>query len=185
MYKLYLASKSPRRKQLLGLLRADFEIVDADIPEVPQAGEAAIDYVQRIALEKAMACRKSVPGNAAILAADTEVVLDDKILGKPSDMEAAITMLHSLGGREHKVMTAVVLLEKTPAVAVSVSRVWFRPLSLDECARYCNKFIPLDKAGAYGIQDQAAGFISRFEGSYTGVMGLPRVETAQLLSTLK
>lgn len=166
-------------------LHVDFEIVDANIPEVPQAGEAAIDYVQRIALEKAMACRKNVPGDAAILAADTEVVLDDHILGKPSDMDAAIHMLHSLAGREHQVLTAVVLLREKPAIAVNVSRVWFRALTHDECMRYCKKYKPLDKAGAYGIQDQAAGFIIRFEGSYTGVMGLPRQETAQLLSTLE
>lgn len=182
---LYLASKSPRRKQLLASLRADFEIVDANIPEVPGSDEAAIDYVQRIALEKAMACRKYVPADAAILAADTEVVLNNRILGKPSDMEGAITMLQSLAGREHQVLTAVVLLQKTPSIAVSISRVWFRPLSLDECTRYCIKYNPLDKAGAYGIQDQAAGFIARFEGSYTGVMGLPRAETAQLLTALE
>jgi septum formation protein len=185
MYKLYLASKSPRRRQLLSLLRADFEIVDANIPEQPRSGETALDYVQRIALEKAVACRQSVPGTEPILAADTEVVLDDRILGKPSDMDAAIHMLQSLAGREHQVLTAVVLLREKPAIAVSVSRVWFRALTHDECIRYCKKYNPLDKAGAYGIQDLAAGFIWRFEGSYSGVMGLPRVETAQLLSGIE
>lgn len=179
---LYLASKSPRRRQLLQQLNVAFDIIEANIREVPLPDETALDYVKRIALEKAAACRQLTPDGAAILAADTEVVLDNRILGKPADTDAAVSMLQSLAGREHQVLTAVVLLKDQPRTVISTNRVWFRPLTQEECLHYCRVNNPLDKAGAYGIQDQAAGFINRFEGSYSGVMGLPLTETAALLT---
>jgi septum formation protein len=181
MTTLYLASRSPRRKFLLQQLGIDFEVVDVDINEIPGASESALDYVRRIALEKAVACRQSMPKNLPVLAADTEVVLDNHILGKPVTRDDAIRMLQSLSGRGHQVHTAVVLLRDVPVTLVNSSRVWFRSLTLQECQDYCDTCHPLDKAGAYGIQDKAAGFIQRFEGSYSGVMGLPLMEPAELL----
>ncbi len=181
MTTLYLASKSPRRKDLLQQLGIEFDIVDVNIDEIPGPGESAVDYVRRIAIEKAVACRQHAPRNLPVLAADTEVILDDRILGKPSNMDEAVEMLLSLSGRDHLVHTAVVLLRDTPEALVSSSRVWFKLLTPEECLHYCQTCQPLDKAGAYGIQDKAAGFISRFEGSYSGVMGLPLAETRQLL----
>jgi len=181
MTTLYLASKSPRRKLLLQQLGIEFEVVDVNIDEIPGISESALDYVRRIALEKAVACRQSITKNLPILTADTEVVLDNRILGKPVTREAAVRMLQSLSGRDHQVHTAVVLLRDVPVTIVNSSRVWFRPLTLQECQDYCDTCHPLDKAGAYGIQDKAAGFIQRFEGSYSGVMGLPLMETAKLL----
>lgn len=181
MSTFYLASKSPRRRELLQRIGIGFDSVDVDIIERPAAHETALDYVQRIALDKATACRLQMSGTYPVLAADTEVILDGRILGKPADMEEAVQMLLSLAGREHQVCTAVVLLQDQAATLVSTSRVWFRPLSQQECRHYCTRFQPLDKAGAYGIQDLAAGFIHRFEGSYSGVMGLPLVETKILL----
>jgi len=181
MTTFYLASKSPRRRELLQRLGVGFDSVDVDIVEQPATNEPSLDYVQRIAREKATACRNQLGGITPILAADTEVVLDGRILGKPADMDEAVRMLQMLAGREHQVLTAVVLLRDSPETLVSTSRVWFRPLSQDECRHYCTRYRPLDKAGAYGIQDGAAGFIHRFEGSYSGVMGLPLKETATLL----
>jgi septum formation protein len=181
---LYLASRSPRRRELLARLGQAFEQIEADIAEIPAHNEHALDYVCRIALEKALAVRNRTGDTIPILSADTEVVLDDRILGKPGNMEEAIRMLQSLSGREHLVHTAVVLLRDRPETLVSTSHVRFRPLSLEQCRRYCETNRPLDKAGAYGIQDEAAGFITRFDGSYTGVMGLPLAETARLLARL-
>lgn len=181
MTTLYLASKSPHRKQLLQQLGVEFEVVDVNIDETPGTAEAAIDYGRRIAREKALACRTRIKNELPVLAADTEVVIDGRILGKPSNMNDAVEMLLSLSGRDHLVYTAVTLLSSTPETVVSSNRVWFRTLTREECVAYCNNNHPLDKAGAYGIQDMAAGFISRFEGSYSSVMGLPLAETAKLL----
>lgn len=185
MITLYLASKSPRRKQLLQQLGIEFEVVDVNIDETPGSAEAAIDYVRRISLEKALACRTRVKKELPVLAADTEVVLDGRILSKPVTMKDAVEMLLSLSGRDHLVYTAVTLLRSTPDIVVSSNRVWFRTLTREECVAYCNNYHPLDKAGAYGIQDMAAGFVSRFEGSYSSVMGLPLLETAKLLGVRK
>lgn len=182
MTKLYLASKSPRRKQLLLQLGVEFEVVDVNIDEIPDPTEHAIDYVRRIAVEKALACRQLTQPGPAILAADTEVILDGRILGKPANSDSAAEMLMSLSGREHLVQTAVVLLREEAEVLISTSRVWFKPLSRLECLEYINRCQPLDKAGAYGIQERTAGFIHRFEGSYSGVMGLPLADTVKLLA---
>jgi septum formation protein len=181
---LYLASRSPRRRELLERLGQTFLQIEADVVEVPASVEPALDYVRRVALDKAWAVRKRAGDSVPVLSADTEVVLDQRILGKPATLDEAIRMLQSLAGREHQVHTAVVLLTDKPVTVVSSSRVWFRPLNEKQCRQYCVTNKPLDKAGAYGIQDQAAGFITRFEGSYSGVMGLPLAETRELLKDI-
>lgn len=185
MTTLYLASRSPRRCELLKRLGQSFVQIEADIPEVPATAESALDYVKRVALDKAWAVRNRTGNTIPVLSADTEVVLDNRILGKPASMDEAVRMLQSLAGREHQVHTAVVLLTDKPVTVISSSRVWFRPLTESQCRQYCETCKPLDKAGAYGIQDQAAGFINRFEGSYSGVMGLPLAETRDLLTGLQ
>jgi len=178
---LYLASKSPRRKELLQKLGVPFEIINADIEELPAVGESAEDYVQRIAIEKALAGRAIAPDNLAVLAADTEVIVDGKIFGKPADLPQAVQMLQALSGRMHEVYTAVALLDRDIKVILNRNQVWFRPLSVQQCEDYCNTYKPLDKAGSYGVQDQGAGFICKLQGSYSGVMGLPLAETAKLV----
>jgi len=179
---IYLASKSPRRRELLHRLGVEFEIIDANIDEVPGVDELPEAYVQRIAIDKARAGRKLAPENLPILAADTEVIVDGKIFGKPADMQAAVAMLQALSGRMHEVYSAVALLDHNEIkIALNKNRVWFRPLGLRECENYCHTYRPLDKAGAYGVQDKGAGFIQRLEGSYSGVMGLPIAQTKQLL----
>jgi septum formation protein len=181
MTTLYLASKSPRRKYLLQQLGVKFEVVDTNIDETPAPGEAPEDYVRRIAVAKARAGKMLVTSDAAVLAADTEVILDGRILGKPAGMDAAVAMLQLLAGRDHEVYTAVVLLRSDTKIALNKNRVWFRELSREECEEYCRSCRPLDKAGSYGIQDRGAGFIRRLEGSFSGVMGLPLAETRRLL----
>jgi len=180
---IYLASKSPRRKELLQRLGVAFEIIDADIDEVPCVDELPEEYVQRIAIDKARAGRKLAPKNLPILAADTEVIVDGKIFGKPADMDQAVQMLQTLSGRMHEVYTAVTLLEDDIKIILNKNKVWFRPLTVQECKDYFRIYQPLDKAGAYGVQDKGAGFICRLQGSYSGVMGLPLAETGQLLQT--
>jgi septum formation protein len=178
---LYLASKSPRRRHLLGQLGIEFEVLDVSIDEIPGQDESPAGYVRRIAEEKAAAGRQFAPPGAAVLAADTEVILDGRILGKPADMDGAVAMLQSLAGRDHEVYTAVVLLRPDMKLVLNKNRVWFREISRQECEDYCRTCRPLDKAGAYGIQDKGAGFIRRLEGSFSGVMGLPLAETKRLL----
>ena len=116
-----------------------------------------------------------------MLAADTEVVLDGALLGKPANRDAAIKMLMALSGRTHEVYSAVALIDATEHVTLNINRVSFKPLTVDECEDYCDTDEPYDKAGGYGIQGRAAAFVCRLEGSYSGVMGLPLYETAQLL----
>jgi septum formation protein len=194
---VYLASKSPRRQELLRQLGVDFtELLlreapgrEPDIVEAPREGEAAVEYVKRVTRLKAsvawhrMARRSLTP--KPVLAADTEVVLEGKVLGKPKDAADAIAMLTALSGRTHEVVTAVVLRwEAQLAQAVSSSRVTFRPLLKDEIERYIATGEPFDKAGAYAIQGRAAAFIRHLEGSYSGVMGLPLFETAEILTKI-
>jgi septum formation protein len=166
---------------LLSKLTTDFELIDIDVKETPGSNESPSEYVLRISLEKAMQARQKLSSPVPVLSADTEVVSNNKILGKPGTHAEAIDMLMSLSTQEHSVYTAVVLLTDTPNQLLNISRVWFRNIDKLECEYYVNKFLPLDKAGAYGIQDQAAGFIKRFEGSYSGVMGLPLDDTRNLL----
>lgn len=181
---LYLASQSPRRRELLGRLGLEFGLIDLDVPEHRQPGEPAADYVRRVAREKAGAGLLKVVANpsAVVLGADTEVVLDDEVFGKPRDAEDARAMLRRLSGRTHLVISAVSLVSPArEAQAVSVSEVSFAALDEGEIERYVAGGEPMGKAGAYAIQGGAEVFVSRLAGSYSGVMGLPLHETARLL----
>ncbi len=181
---LYLASKSPRRRDLLARLGVPFDVLDLDIPEHRQPGEAAESYVRRVAREKAGAGLLAVLGNpaAVVLGSDTEVVLDDEVFGKPRDSGDAAVMLRRLSGRCHQVISAVSLVSPAREVqAVCVSQVTFADLSDAQIADYVATGEPMGKAGAYAIQGGAEIFIARLAGSYSGVMGLPLYETACLL----
>lgn len=178
---LYLASKSPRRRALLDKLGVEFEVIAVDVKEVWDGSESAEDYVCRLALAKASAGRQLAANSWPVLASDTEVVLDGKVLGKPGNVDEAVSMLLSLSGRTHEVLTSVTLLNQSAEMIVSVNRVKFRVLTKSECRAYCNTGEPLDKAGAYAIQGRAAAFVSRLDGSYSSVMGLPLAATAKLL----
>jgi len=181
---LHLASRSPRRSELLARLGLDFGVLDIDIPEQRQPGEAADDYGRRVAREKAGAGLlkvMAVPG-AVVLGADTEVVLDDEVFGKPGDDADAAAMLRRLAGRTHRVITAVALVSASREMqAVSISEVTFAPLSDAWIAAYVATGEPRGKAGGYAIQGGAQVFITHLSGSYSGVMGLPLYETATLL----
>jgi septum formation protein len=181
---LYLASQSPRRRELLGRLGLPFGIIDLNLPEERQPGEPAEDYVRRVAREKAGAGLLQVMGNpsAVVLGSDTEVVLDDEVFGKPRDAEDAAAMLRKLSGRTHQVISAVSLVSPArEAQTVSISEVSFAALSEAQIASYLSGDQWQGKAGAYAIQGFAETFITKLSGSYTGVMGLPIYETAALL----
>lgn len=182
---LYLASQSPRRRELLGRLGLPFGLLELDVPEHRQPGEPAEDYVRRVAREKAGAGLLQVMGNpaAVVLGSDTEVVLDDEVFGKPRDAQDAAAMLRRLSGRTHQVLSAVSLVSPSRELqAVSVSEVAFQALSEAQIEAYvAAEGEWRGKAGAYGIQGFAESFISRLDGSFSGVMGLPLHETAELL----
>ncbi len=178
-----LASRSPRRRELLHQIGVDFDVIDVDVDEQRGPQESAEAFVARVALDKARAGRSALPAASPmpVLGADTAVVIDDEVLGKPRDGADAARMLSLLSGRTHRVLTAVALVAGRETVCVSTSKVTFRTLGDAECAAYWASGEPADKAGAYAIQGLAAVFISRLEGSYSGVMGLPLYETATLL----
>lgn len=180
---IILASASPRRQELLTQIGVRFCQRIADIDETCLEGEAARDYVTRVALEKARAiARQFGDDGPLVLGADTEVVIDDQVLGKPADAEHARQMLNLLSGRMHRVISAVAVVKGgTEAASVSESRVWFRTLDAGEIEAYWRSGEPRGKAGAYAIQGIGAIFVERLEGSYSGVMGLPLFETARLL----
>lgn len=183
---LYLASQSPRRRELLGQLGANFSILDVDVVEVPFPEEAPIDYVQRVARDKALAgwesLTREVQSDALVIASDTEVVLDRRVFGKPKDADDAVDMLQTLSDHTHEVISAVCVVSgKREAGDVCVSRVRFAPLSEAEITAYVASGEPFGKAGAYAIQGRGATLIEHLEGSYSGVMGLPLFETARLL----
>jgi len=178
---LRLASASPRRRQLLDLIGVPHVVTPADIDETPHPGEAAGEYVMRLAREKAetiWARHQDLP----VLAADTTVVVDDEILGKPESAEHARAMLTRLSGRAHFVHTGIAL-RTTHGVAVDISttEVEFAALGDDMIRAYWDSGEPQGKAGSYAIQGLGAVFVSEISGSYTGVMGLPLFETAELL----
>jgi len=186
-FDLYLASQSPRRQELLNQIGVHFAVKVADIDETPLAAESAEEHVKRLAFEKANTIAQSLSDDERrpVLGADTIVVIDGQILGKPTDRQAAIEMLTSLSGKTHQVMTAVVLISEKHSVCVNVSEVSFRPLDPAEIESYWDSGEPRDKAGAYAIQGMAASFISELKGSYSGVMGLPLYETSELLAKHK
>lgn len=180
---MYLASASPRRRDLLDQIGVPHRRVIVEVDETRRSGEAVTDFVQRLALEKARAGWEAlpVPERGPVLGADTLVVLDGEPLGKPAGREEALAMLARLSGRTHEVLTAVALVTPEPLCALSGSRVRFRATSASERLAYWNSGEPVDKAGGYGIQGLGAVFIEHLEGSYSGVMGLPLFETAELL----
>ncbi|MBP0629408.1 MULTISPECIES: nucleoside triphosphate pyrophosphatase [unclassified Cupriavidus] len=189
---LYLASQSPRRRELLAQLGVRYELLLADDDEDAEALEAVLpgetpdDYVQRVCALKAEAAlrrreRRALP-DAPVLTSDTTVCLAGRILGKPDDAADAQAMLAALAGSTHRVLTAVTVVSTLGMHhALSVSEVTFRPMQPDEISRYVASGEPLGKAGAYGIQGRAAEFVERIAGSYSGIMGLPLFETAALL----
>ena len=183
---IYLASQSPRRRELLEQIGVRFEVLVVEVPEQRRHGEAAVQFVERLALEKARAGWQQSAQDRPVLGADTIVVLGDEILGKPDDSAGAEAMLARLSGREHRVMTAVAVIgvrdgEEHEAMRLSISRVRFRQTTAAERRAYSASGEPDDKAGAYAIQGRGAVFIEHLEGSYSGVMGLPVFEAADLL----
>lgn len=181
---VYLASGSPRRRELLQQIGVAFRVLGAAVDETALPGEEPSHYVARLAAAKADAGweRSREPDDAPVLAADTAVVLDGQILGKPSDREDAEGMLRRLSGRTHEVLTGVALrTAKGLQSRLSRSRVTFRDIAAEEARAYWDTGEAGDKAGAYAIQGRAAVFITDLHGSYSGVMGLPLFETAELL----
>jgi septum formation protein len=182
---IYLASASPRRRALLEQIGVDFRPLVSGISETRQAGESPADYVARVAGEKAddVWARIERAEPAPVLAADTCVVVDDRICGKPADTDEALAMLECLSGRSHVVLTAIALRwQTTHEVALSRSEVRFRATTVAERVAYCRSGEPFDKAGGYAIQGLGAVFVEHLEGSYSAVMGLPLCETARLLN---
>ena len=184
---LYLASQSPRRRELLAHLGCPFEVLDAEVPEQRQPGEPPEGYVRRVARDKAAAGLLQVQSDprARVIGADTEVVLGDDVFGKPADAAQATAMLRRLSGRSHRVLSAVSLLgANNEAQVLSVSEVRFAELDDAAIAAYVDGGEWRGKAGAYAIQGSAQAFIAHLSGSYSGVMGLPLYETAGLLERL-
>ena len=175
---IYLASASPRRRELLQQIGVRFTVMSAAVDETVQPGEAALDYVCRLAQSKADAVfsRIQIEGQPQrpVLGADTSVVLGDNILGKPADEAAAVAMLMELSGQTHQVITAVALVDELNSQLVySSTEVRFRSIVESEARAYWNTGEPADKAGGYGIQGFGAVFVESLQGSYSGVVGLP------------
>ena len=193
---IYLASRSPRRRELLKQIGVAFQLFqlreepgrDPDVDETPATDESPSDYAVRIARTKAEVAahymqRRALSQRWPVLAADTTVVCGGRIIGKPASNDEAAAMLKDLAGTQHEVITAIALgFNDRIETAVSESKVWFRDLSQEEIRRYVAAGESHDTAGGYAIQGRAAAFITRIEGSYSGVMGLPLSETAALLA---
>jgi len=183
---IYLASASPRRRELLEQIGISFRRLVVDVPEVREKDEVPEMYVLRVALEKARAGRAVLAADdpLPVLGADTEVVIQGEVLGKPRDRSDAMAMMDRLSGKWHQVMSAVAVVGRDgeEGSRLSVSSVLFREVRRAEAAAYWETGEPVDKAGGYAIQGRAALFIERLEGSYSGVMGLPLFETADLLA---
>jgi len=180
--RLWLASRSPRRRELLAQIGVAVECLAVELDESVRPGESPEEYVARLALAKARAGYAQVP-RGPVLGSDTTVVCDGRILGKPADEADCVAMLMQLSGRTHQVLTAVALVEgEREALRTVTTEVLFRPLSEAECRRYWRTGEPQDKAGGYGIQGLAAVFVERIVGSYSSVVGLPLQETAALLA---
>ncbi|HEC06965.1 MAG TPA: septum formation inhibitor Maf [Thiolapillus brandeum] len=179
---ILLASQSPRRRELLNQISIAHEVIPADVDETPLGNESPLAYVRRITLAKAAAGAAQRPGQP-VLAADTCVVVNDTILGKPDDREHAIRMLRQLSGTTHEVHTGVALFhDGQQHYRLSSSQVRFCPVSEAQARRYWATGEPADKAGAYAIQGYGALFIEHISGSHSGIMGLPLYETGQILA---
>jgi septum formation protein len=181
---LFLASQSPRRRELLRQIGREFDVLDVDVPERREPNETPEDYVSRVAREKAGAGLMQVAAvhDAVVIGADTEVVLDDDVFGKPADAADAASMLRRLSGRSHRVLSAVWCISAgREEHALSASTVEFAPMTEADIADYIATGEAFGKAGAYAIQGHAAAYISRLDGSHSAVMGLPLHETSLLL----
>lgn len=191
--RIYLASRSPRRRELLNQIGVQFDMLmfgggndEVEVCEDRLPGEAPHAYVERVALAKASAGVARIESrrllNRPVLAADTTIDLDGEVIGKPAGPSEAAALLRRLSGRAHRVLTAVAVADPNRLEhRLSVSEVRFRPLEEGEIRRYVASGDPLDKAGAYGIQGRAGMFVEEIHGSYSGIMGLPLCETAVLL----
>ena len=179
--KIILASRSPRRAELLSAAGFEFDVHAVEIDETPRPGEPAAAYVERLAIEKAQAVFALRPSEM-VLGADTTVVLDGRILGKPENRADAIAMLKALNGRAHDVLTGVAVVSAAGVRSgVEHTRVWFSAVTDVDISQYVDSGQPMDKAGAYGIQGLASRFIPRIEGSYTNVVGLPVTLVSSIL----
>lgn len=180
---LFLASASPRRRELLAQIGVPFSLVGVSVDETPSPTESPEAYVERVARDKALAGLVSLGDrDGCVLGADTSVVLDQHILGKPADRADGLAMLAALSGRTHRVMTAVALASRSACeVRVVISEVTFRTIDEAEAERYWDSGEPADKAGGYAIQGWGAVFVSQLHGSYSAVVGLPLCEMAQLI----
>ena len=180
---IYLASKSPRRQELLNQIGILFDLVDIDVEETPQDNETALEYVRRLAIEKSQAGLANCDGQAPVLGADTIVVLNQRIMEKPSDKDNAVEMLLALSGSTHQVMTAIALSTKEQILSdVVITNVTFGQISEQQAIAYWYTGEPADKAGGYGIQGLAGKFVEKIEGSYFAVVGLPLYETQLLIN---
>ncbi len=178
-----LASSSPRRRELLNQLGLVYRVLPISIDETPRLNEDPFQYCKRMAMTKAKKGWEQ-SNQIPVLAADTICVLDQEILGKPDSMIAAQEMLGKLSGRTHTVITAVSLYNKQHHQQISKSQVSFKTLSIEEIRNYCHTQEPMGKAGSYAIQGHAAIFITTISGSYSGIVGLPLFETAELLKQI-
>jgi len=183
-FHIYLASNSPRRRELLDQIGVTFRVLQVEVDEAQQPDDDAAALVQRLALDKARAGRKSLPADdrRPVLGADTLVLCEGRILGKPHARDAGMQMLADLSDRVHEVLTAVALVDdQREQVELNRSQVRFRAIAQSEAAAYWDSGEPVDKAGGYAIQGLGAVFVAELVGSYSGVMGLPLFETARLL----
>ena len=178
---LYLASQSPRRRELLEQIGVSYKVVGVNVDETWHHAEPPEDFVRRIAKAKASAGKDLYP-EQPVLGADTAVVLENKPFGKPRDRQDGLEMLLALSGRDHRVLSGVCLIHENLYYRLSESHVRFRRISRDEAAAYWDTGEPADKAGAYAIQGLAALFIRHISGSYSGIMGLPLYETGEILA---
>ncbi len=187
MKKIILASTSPRRKELLEGLGLIFEIVSPSFDEKLTGKKFSYEEIENIALNKALSVKETVSGDVLIVSADTVVILEEEVLGKPKDREDAVRMLENLQGKVHDVVTSVVIidteLDKT-LIESATTKVNFNKLTLCDIEKYVDEMNPLDKAGAYGIQDVPEGFIAGFEGEYDNVMGFPTKTLIKMLNLI-
>jgi len=179
---IILASASPRRKELLDQIKVTYEVHPVDLDESPLPNEAPLDYVKRVAAEKSAACVAQLKTETPVLAADTAVILGGVIMGKPKDQADAMAMLARLSGKTHQVYSAISLRGREHSQAVSITEVTFKCLTEREMLDYWHSGEPIDKAGSYAIQGMGGSFVESIKGSFSGVVGLPLFETAELLS---
>ena len=179
---IILASSSPRRKELLDQIKVTYAVYPVDIDETPLPGERPLDYVQRLAAEKSAACKEQFKTEMPVLAADTAVILGAVIMGKPKDKADAMAMLSQLSGKTHQVYSAVSLRWRGHIQAVSITEVTFRRLTVREIQDYWHTGEPVDKAVGYANQGMGGVFVQSIKGSFSGVVGLPLFETAEIFS---